>query len=236
MALHGADRDEEPRRDLSVGQVLPDSSEHLGLAGRNTDLVCCHVARPPTPWTALTCSDGRGGGIRTRGLLLPEQARYPSCATPRWVPEAYPGPGPGHRCLGRETGQERQYRLGQQRRRGLVVGRQAAVGEQMLVAWVRPCAWWKRITSVIALPPSAGRRPPGWVRPVPYPPAAALPAAGGPYRSRMTLPVMSRAASEARYATTPATSAGEATVNSTVLSATIWRTASLTQPVSVTPG
>src|SRR6185437_1161062 len=62
------------------------------------------------------------------------------------------------------------------------------------------------------------------------------PSAGGPYRRRMTLPVMSRAASDARYATTPATSAGEATVNSTVLSATIRRTASLTQPVSVTPG
>jgi hypothetical protein len=25
--------------------VLPDSSEDLGLAGRNTDLVCCHLAR-----------------------------------------------------------------------------------------------------------------------------------------------------------------------------------------------
>ena len=55
-------------------------------------------------------------------------------------------------------------------------------------------------------------------------------------RSVITLPVISAASSEARYAITPATSSGVATWIRLELSVTAWRTESVTQPVSVTGG
>ena len=55
-------------------------------------------------------------------------------------------------------------------------------------------------------------------------------------RKVITLPVIRAAASDARYAMTSATSAGVATCTCVGLPATNCRTASVTQPVSVTGG
>jgi len=40
VALHGPDRDEQPGRDLRVGQVLPERGQHLGLTGGHSRPGC----------------------------------------------------------------------------------------------------------------------------------------------------------------------------------------------------
>jgi hypothetical protein len=38
VALHGAHRDKQPRRDLGVAKVLAEQAEHLGLTARHPRL------------------------------------------------------------------------------------------------------------------------------------------------------------------------------------------------------